>query len=248
MLGSKINLAAAGVYAIAINISTALTIPWRALSKIAFPLLAEYWKENDQPRMADFYRNTTRLLTTLGCWLALGIGLNLDFIYHLIHRPEYAIGTTAVLLLLMGRLFDSITGVNGLIVVTSPRYRYDLIFNISLALVTVGLNLLLIPALGLTGAALAALLSLTSINVARTWFVWYSYRMQPFTWRIPLIVGLAAVAGICGWLMPTLNSPFLTMLLRSGVLTVVYVGLLLMTNSAPEALPFLQKISSRFRH
>ncbi|WP_048825771.1 lipopolysaccharide biosynthesis protein [Hymenobacter sp. DG25B] len=248
MLGSKINLAAAGVYAIAINISTALTIPWRALSKIAFPLLAEYWKENDQPRMADFYRNTTRLLTTLGCWLALGIGLNLDFIYHLIHRPEYAIGTTAVLLLLMGRLFDSMTGVNGLIVVTSPRYRYDLIFNISLALVTVGLNLLLIPAWGLTGAALAALLSLTSINVARTWFVWYSYRMQPFTWRIPLIVGLAAVAGICGWLMPTLNSPFLTMLLRSGVLTVVYVGLLLMTNSAPEALPFLQKISSRFRH
>ncbi|TYZ10539.1 oligosaccharide flippase family protein [Hymenobacter lutimineralis] len=241
MVSSQLNLAAAGVYSIAFFISTALTLPARSLNKIAFPLLADYWKENALPRMAAFYRDTTRLNAVLGCYLALGIGLNLDFIYGLMNNPALQAGTTAVLVLLAARLFDGITGLNGLILVTSPRYRYDLLFNVSLALVTVGLNAVLIPRLGLTGAAVAFLLAIVSINLARTWFVWHSYRMQPFTVRIPLILLSAAVAGGAAWLMPAFNSALATMLLRSTVLTIVYAALILLTKSAPEATALLQK-------
>ncbi|MCC3159397.1 polysaccharide biosynthesis C-terminal domain-containing protein [Hymenobacter sp. 15J16-1T3B] len=244
MVGSKVNLKAAGVYTTAFFISTALTIPFRSLYKIAFPLLADYWKEQDMARMAAFYRSTTRLNTVLGCYLALGIGLNLDFIYSLM-KPEYAAGTTIVWVLLAGRLLDGITGVNGLIVVTSPRYRFDLVFNVALAAGTVGLNLLLIPPLGMVGAAWAALLALTSINVARTWFVWHAYRLQPFDGRIPLILGVAAATALAGWLVPPVHSPFVTMVLRSAALTLVYAAGLLLTRAVPEAQAALQKIRQR---
>ncbi|UOQ51068.1 lipopolysaccharide biosynthesis protein [Hymenobacter cellulosivorans] len=242
MVGAQISLAAAGIYGIAYNISTALTIPARSLNKIAFPLLAQYWKDQDLPRMADFYRDTTRLNTILGCYLALGIGLNLDFIYSLIKNPVYATGTTAVLLLLAGRLYDGITGVNGLIVVTSPRYRFDLIFNLSLAGITILLNRLLIPRLGITGSALATLFAIVSINTVRTWFVWYSYRLQPFTWRIPVVLAVAAGSGLLVWLLPTLPSKLLTMLLRGSVLTGLYGGALLGLGLVPEAQPLLRKL------
>jgi O-antigen/teichoic acid export membrane protein len=142
----------AGIYTIAFNISTALAIPFRALYKTAYPLVADYWKENATAKMLDFYRRTTRLTTALGAYLAVGIGLNLPFIYGLIHKPEYAAGTVAVLLLLVGRLTDGITGLNGIIVATSPRYRYDLVFNAGLAILVIALNALLIPRLGLAGA------------------------------------------------------------------------------------------------
>ncbi|KUG07390.1 lipopolysaccharide biosynthesis protein [Solirubrum puertoriconensis] len=244
MVGSKLNLGAAGVYSVAFFISTALTIPFRSLYKIAFPLLADYWKQHDLGRMAEFYRSTTRLNTVLGCYLALGIGLNLDFIYSLM-KPEYAAGATAVLLLLLGRLFDGITGVNALIVVTSPRYRYDLIFNASLAVLTVLLNLVLIPRYGLGGSAAATSLALVLINVARTWFVWHSYRLQPFDKRIPLLLGIAALAGLVGWLVPTFPSVWLTMFVRSAALTAVYGGLVLATQAVPEATPLLLTILGR---
>ncbi|MBX0290149.1 polysaccharide biosynthesis C-terminal domain-containing protein [Hymenobacter sp. HSC-4F20] len=246
MVGAQVSVAAAGIYVVAGNISTALAIPARSLNKVAFPLLADYWKQQDLPRMADFYRRATRLNTLIGCLLFLGISLNLDFIYSLMRNARYAEGTVVVVLLLGSKLFDGITGVNGLMVVTSPRYRFDLIFNVSLALLTIVLNGLLIPRLGMVGAAVAACVAQVSINVARTWFVWHSYRMQPFTWRIPLILGIAAVAGVAGWLMPTLSSALLTMLLRSTVLTLVYGGLILLTNSAPEATAFLRKLWERF--
>lgn len=246
MVGSKVDLDGAGIYGVAFFISTALVLPFRALYKIAFPLLADYWKENDLPRMADFYRSTTRLNTVLGCYLALGIGLNLDFIYAQM-KPAYAAGATAVLVLLAGRLFDGITGVNGLIVVTSPRYRYDLIFNASLALLTVLMNLLLIPRLGLTGAAVAAALALLLINIARTWFVWYSFGLQPFDRRVPLILALAAGAGLVAWLVPMTHNLLVTMLLRSTLLTVVYGGLLLATNAEPQVRLTLAKALDTLR-
>jgi O-antigen/teichoic acid export membrane protein len=234
MVGSTLSLAAAGIYLIATNISTALTLPFRALYKTAFPLIAEYWKEGNMAKMADFYQRTTRLNTILGCYLALGIGLNLDFIYNLIHRPVYATATTAVLLLLGGRLIDGITGVNGLIVVNSPRYRYDLVFNVSLAAGTVVLNWVLIPRLGLNGAALAYCIALTSINVARTAFVWRAYGLQPFDGRIFRILAVAVVAGFAVWALPAMPNAWLNLLWRGGVLSLVYGAGLLLIKAAPE--------------
>ncbi|SFP77396.1 lipopolysaccharide biosynthesis protein [Hymenobacter arizonensis] len=245
MVGAKISFAAAGIYLIATNISTALTLPFRALNKTAFALIAEYWKESDMGKMGLFYQRVTRVNTLLGCYLALGIGLNLDFIFGLIHRPEYAAGSTAVLLLLAARLFDGITGVNATIVVTSPRYRLDLLFNSSLAIAVVALNWLLIPRLGLNGAALSYGIALVSINVARTWFVWQRFGLQPFDGRIARILAVAAGAGLVAWALPETGNIWLTLLLRGGVLTVLYTAGVLLTHAAPEAEALLANLRNR---
>jgi len=231
---ARYGLDKAGVYNIAFNISTALAIPFRALYKTAYPLVADYWKENATAKMLDFYRRTTRLTTTLGAYLAVGIGLNLPFIYGLIHKPEYAAGTVAVLLLLVGRLTDGITGVNGIIVATSPRYRYDLLFNVGLAILVIGLNALLIPRLGLTGAALSNAVALGGINLLRTWFVWRSFGWQPFDKRIAYLLLLAAGAGAGAWVLPALPNIWLTLLMRGGVFTALYGGGLLLSGWVPE--------------
>ena len=247
MVSALLSLSAAGIYAIAFNMSTALALPFRALNKTAFPLIAEYWKAGKMSELAEFYRRCTRLNTTVGCYLALGIGLNLDFVYGLIGRPEYAAGATAVLLLLAGRLADGIAGVNGIIVVTSPRYRIDLLFNFSLAAAIVGLNWLLIPRLGLTGAALGNCLALVSINAARSLFVWRAYGLQPFTPLILRVLLVAAGAGAAAGALPALASPLGTLLLRGGTLTVLYGAGLWLSGAAPELRPLVLGVWQRRR-
>ncbi|MGI4875705.1 MAG: oligosaccharide flippase family protein [Janthinobacterium lividum] len=242
MLGSMKGLADTGIYSNALNISTALALPFRALYKTAYPLIAEYWKENATGKMLDFYQRTTRLNTALGAYLALGIALNLPFIYGLIQRPAYAVGSTAVLLLLTGRLTDGITGLNGLILGTSARYRYDLFFNLGLALLIIGLNYLLIPIWGLTGAALSNALALSGINLARSWFVWRSFGWQPFDRRIFFILVLAGGAGAVAWVLPGFPNIWLTLLLRGGVLTALYGTGLLATGLVPEVSALARKL------
>jgi O-antigen/teichoic acid export membrane protein len=231
-----------GVYSIAFNISTALAIPFRALYKTAYPLVADYWKENAAAKMLDFYRRTTRLTTALGAYLAVGIGLNLPFIYGLIHKPEYAAGTVAVLLLLLGRLTDGITGLNGIIVATSPRYRYDLVFSVSLAVLVIALNALLIPRFGLTGAALSNAVALGGINLLRTWFVWRSFGWQPFDRRVAYLLALAAGAGAVAWVLPDMPNIWLTLLMRGGVFTGLYGAGLLLSGWVPEVSAMAQKL------
>ena len=133
-------------------------------------------------------------------------------------------------------MFDGITGVNGIIVATSPRYRFDLVFNISLAAAVVVLNWILIPWMELAGAALAYCIALVSINTARTWFVWRSYGMQPFDGSIARILAVAAGAGFVAWVLPDTGNAFLTLLMRGGVLTVLYGAGVLLTGTAPEAI------------
>ncbi len=243
MLGSQRSFAEVGIYAIALNISTALAVPFRALYKTAYPLIAEYWKANDTVRMLDFYRRTTRLNTALGAYLALGIGLNLDFIYALIHRPEYAAGTVAVLLLLAGRLTDGITGVNGIILVTSPRYRFDLLFNVGLCASIISLNYLLIPHLGLAGAALSNCLALSGINLLRTWFVWRAYGWQPFDRRVLYLLLLAGAAGTVAALLPTPANSWQRLFERGGVFTVLYGGALLLSGLVPEVSSLARRVT-----
>ena len=247
MVSALLSLSAAGIYAIAFNMSTALQLPFRALNKTAFPLIAEYWKAGKMTEMADFYRRSTRLNTVVGCYLALGIGLNLDFVYGLINRPAYAVGSTAVLLLLAGRLADGIAGVHGIIVVTSPRSRLDLLFTFSLAATIGGLNWLLIPRLGLSGAALGNCLALVSINAARSVFVWRAYGLQPFTPLIFRVLLVAAVAGAAAWAWPSLASPLLTLLLRGGTLTVLYAAGLWLSGAVPELRPLVLGVWQRRR-
>ena len=118
---------------------------------------------------------------------------------------------------------------------TSPRYRFDLVFNITLASAVVALNWLLIPLYGLAGAALAYCVALVSINTVRTWFVWHHYGLQPFDGRIARILAVAAVAGAAAWALPDLGNLWLTMLLRGSVLTVLYAAGIFVTKASPEA-------------
>ena len=99
----------------------------------------------------------------------------------------------------------------------------------------VALNWLLIPRMQLAGAALAYCIALVSINTARTWFVWRSYGMQPFDGSTVRILAVAAVAGFAAWALPDTNNAFLTLLMRGGLLTVLYGAGVLLTGTAPEA-------------
>ena len=60
-----------------------------------------------------------------------------------------------------------------------------------------------------------------------------------------LFRSVAAGAGTAAWLLPDLGNPWLTLLLRGGVLTLLYATGVLLTGVAPEALPLLAKLRKR---
>jgi O-antigen/teichoic acid export membrane protein len=86
----------------------------------------------------------------------------------------------------------------------------------------IGLNYLLIPRYHGLGAAISYLLTVTGLNLVSWFYIKYRFKMQPFTYKHLLVIGIAAISWLAGqyfWRMPNV---FLDIVVRSGITTVVY--------------------------
>lgn len=159
--------------------------------------------------------------------------------------PEsYRAGRWVVLFLAGARLVDLATGINGIILATSDKYRWDLLFNLVLAGLTIWTNYIFIFVLGygMNGAALASMLSYIAINLARLFFVQWLYKIQPFNWGSVIITIVAAVALGASYLLPYLGNVFLDIAVRSVLITTIYGSLTIGLKIYPEMNLWLRKM------
>lgn len=227
MIAAKLNLSQAGIYTTIIYIATVMIFPYRSLQKIAMPLLARYWKERDMNAMEVLYKKSALINMIAGGILFLGLWLNIDSIFKFM-PAEFAQAKYAFLYLALGKYFDLATGLNGHITITSKKYKYDLWFTLLLVILTVIMNLVFIPIYGMTGASIAAMISLVLYNLLRLWFVQYNFKMQPYTldclWVLLITL---AVWGIV-YLIPNFHNKFVDIGVKSTVIVVLYGGAVLL--------------------
>ncbi|MBC5773615.1 oligosaccharide flippase family protein [Pontibacter sp. KCTC 32443] len=238
---SAVSLADNGIYTTSFYITSAIVTPALAIFKIAFPQVAEFWKDKNMPGLAKFYKQITLINLIIGLLLFIGIWANLDNLFSFM--PEtYSAGKYVVLFLAIARLVDLATGINGIILATSDKYRWDLLFNIVLAALTIWTNSIFIPLYGMNGAAFATMLSLIFINLLRMFFVLWAYKMQPFAWSSLGITIIALIALGVSYLIPYLGNVYLDIAVRSVAITIVYGSLALGFNVYPEMNVWVRKI------
>jgi O-antigen/teichoic acid export membrane protein len=119
-------------------------------------------------------------------------------------------------------LFNMATGLNASILFNSDKYRYGAVFLISLAVVVFALQMLLIPRMGLEGAAIATSLSAFLYNSMLTLTVWKFFRLQPFDRRNVMIAVLIVVCFFINYLIPDLRNQYLNIALHSAVISLIY--------------------------
>ena len=106
---------------------------------------------------------------------------------------------------------------------------------------TVVLNLWLIPLFGLNGAALATALAVFTLNLVQLLFVWWKFRMQPFSGRT--VVGLLVMGGVMagGSLIPRMGFLVLDAAVRSLICSAVYWVLVLRLHISEDVREYLER-------
>ena len=233
MIASKLSLMQTGIYGTIFLIATCLTYPYRSIQKITYPLVGRFWKNRDMKAVADLYDKTTLTMMVIGGGLLIFLWGNINSIFMFIPK-EYSIARTSFYLLCFAKYIDMITGLNGIITVTSKKYKYDLYFMLVLVIMTIVLNLVLIPIYGITGAALAAMISLVVYNLLRLIFVWYNFKMQPFTldclWVLLISIGTLAIVHF----IPFIGNKYISICINSAVIGIIYMGCMLFFRFSPE--------------
>ena len=125
------------------------------MHQITYPMTAELLNTSDINGLNKLYRKSSLTLFIIAGIIFTGIILNLLDLYALI--PEaYRGGFIVVLLIGLTKVFDALLGNNNAILYNSDYYKTLLLMGVLLAAVTILLNLWLIPAYGLNGAAMAS--------------------------------------------------------------------------------------------
>ena len=159
---AKMGLDYTGIFAIATYMAVMVSVPYRSLTSIAAPQLAASIKDNDKEQTSALIQQVTTNALLVGCTLFLIIWLNIDLIYHLLpNGATYSTARSAVFLLGLSQLLIATLSFSLSALNYSRFYAFTLLFSCLLTISAIVLNNMLIPTLGMTGAALGNLLSYT---------------------------------------------------------------------------------------
>ncbi|AKQ45255.1 hypothetical protein TH63_05765 [Rufibacter radiotolerans] len=245
MIAHYLGLDGVAYYTTGYFITSAIMVPSRGLNKIASPQVADYFKAGNFKALGRLYKNMTRVNMVVGFLLFLGIWCNVDNIFALMPK-DFSQGRYVILFMGLSRLFDLATGINGMILLTSHKYRYDLYFNLLMMALVAYTNYLLIPDYGISGAAFASMVVFIIYNFFRVVLVARFFKMQPFGWDSLQIVVISIVAFGASWLLPQLPHLLLDIAVRSVLITAVYGGLLVAFKVSPEVNNGIRKTLVRF--
>lgn len=223
MIGSMVDLGSTAVYAIAFYVGSVIAVPQRSITKIASPIIADLLKSKDYPAISDLYKRTALNQLIGGSLIYVGIWANLHNIIDLL-PGEYSGIYRVVVIIGLAKLFNMATGVNGTIILNSRHYRFDLYTNILLVFLTVFTNLLLIPPLGITGAAIATALSIFIYNVMKFIFVWIKFNMQPFHLNAVWVIIIAGVCLLIAEQIPYMINFFVDVIVRSLLILTLFTS------------------------
>lgn len=225
MVAGLLGEVSTGLYFNILVMAAVIDIPSQAIGKIAGPIISKSFNENNREEIKSIYTKGSINSLIIGILIFLGIWFNLDAIVSLSAKPEAFVGAAQIFLFLgLAKLIDGLTGINTHILLYSKYYKYNLLFLLILGILNVALNLILVNKFGIAGAAMATFISLTMYNFIKYLFIKVRLDLSPFNWNTLKVIIIGAFVFGLLFILPMPESNVLSILLRSVVISVIFVG------------------------
>lgn len=234
MIGKFLPAKYVSFYTISLALSAVIKMSSRALAPISFPLLASAWTENNLKEIKMLYQKTSLSQMILGGMSFVLIWASIDELE--LELPEqFRHIKYVVFWLCLGNWINIASGINGMIIMTSSKYKFNFYLNLVLIVFACIFNIILIPEEGIVGAAKATCFSLILFNLIKFIYVHMKWRMQPFTWA-HLISGIVILLFLLGadQIGNLSDNSRVSMVLTTVLFGSTMLSLLLVTKIAPD--------------
>lgn len=252
MIAAMLGTMETGVYTTIVFLTSAVMVPYRSLIRIGSPLIADYWKERNIPKMEELYKRVSSVTLSIGLACFLLLWMNRDFLLQLLPADKRAVfepGKYVFLFVMIGRLMDMYGGLNGSIFGSSKKYRYDLLFTIILIALVWLLNLWLIPTWGMIGAAISTGLAYVGYNLGRMIFVYYSLGIHPFNRQQLYLFLLAFLTLTIGWLVESIQLGYLmNLIVQCSIFLLCFVLPIWYFKLEENSVQFIQNFVAKWRN
>lgn len=182
-----------GIFTVASTLSMVGSMFFSSVGNISTPIIADLHSQGLFSQMKSYYQTTTR-------WMVLfNLPVFMTSIFFAkpllgIFGDDFTSGEASMMILAFGTLAYTGTGIGSNILDMTDHQRINTVNSVLMVLVTIVLNVLLIPVWGVNGAAAAWSLSTILVNFVCLIEVWVFVGMQPYNLSFykPIAAGLVA--------------------------------------------------------
>ena len=171
--------AQAGAYALAFNLSAIVILPRVAVNTQFAPMVADRFARGDTAGVQALLNHASLWAMLAAAGLAVALWFVAAPLLPLVFGPA-VVGALPVLgILLIGQVIASGAGSQIFLLTMSGQERLAAIVLIGFALADIAASVMLVPPLGLSGAALATSATLVGMNIAFALLVWRRLGVTP---------------------------------------------------------------------
>lgn len=195
MLAYFLDTTATGVYAVAQVLAGSFSMVLVAINFLYLPVISGIFAAGELDRMRRIYR----LVTTWGVICIFPVCLLVVFLptnFLNLFGARYGEGARALQILVAGSLINVGTGPVGTTLLATGQTRSNLLITFIGTVISISLGLLLIPAVGLIGAATAQVLSGLIVNGLNLLLVYKMYRHHPFSRHFAYVFMVGLVCSV----------------------------------------------------
>ncbi len=243
MISTQLGAEANGQFNLMHFISNAVFIPALSLLEILTPYISKAGLANKLEEMSKWYRKSVNNMLTITLWVSLCIFFCYDDLIQLLpHREKFYELKLCLGFLLIGRVVDAATGINHHILNFSKYYRFELWLLFGLVLLNIYLNIILIPFMGISGAALATMISVSVFNIVKTWFIYIKLKLQPYDKSLIYHLLLVAISFLIIPIIPDMGSPFFSIIIKSICQSILILFFITQLNLSEDINKYLQQL------
>lgn len=247
LVASFAGLDALAVYTAAEFVTRVIANPRYLFDYIIAPVVSEALATNDLARVRYNLALVTRWVVTACSPVAVTVVVLRAEILGL-YGAAFVAGAGTLVILAITNLIVGGLGLTPYVLSMRGRSRLFLINNFCAAAVNIAVGLVLVPRMGISGAAIAVLISTGGFQVALTIEAWMLERVHPFTTSLlkPIGAAVASFAVEC-----TLRASMhpgaarVTFVIVAGVIS--FLAALFAFGLAPEERDVVRKLVGRLR-
>ncbi|WP_319591540.1 oligosaccharide flippase family protein [uncultured Draconibacterium sp.] len=250
LINKYLSLEYVGIFSVCALFASILFVPSRSTVKIAVGIIAQAWKDNNTDKIQEIYKKASLTQTIIGTLIFAGILVNLNSIFTIL--PErYALGKWVLIIYSFGMLIRVSNTTGGNIISTSKYYRVMALIIASQIIYTVLFHTTFIPMWGITGAAIAVLMTYFVRSLIVVTYLKVKMGFFCYSYKHLLVLIFAAVSVLLARLIPDSKYLVLNILIKSGTVTILYTSVIVGLNVSDEITELYRKgitlILSKFK-
>lgn len=233
MLSKLTGSAEVGIYTTVNFFASLMIIPVKGLSKITNSIIAEHFKNNNLKAIKSIYDKSAINFLIIGMFLLGNLLLLIPFIFNVILK-DYAAGIGVLIFIGLANLLKMATGVKFILIGNSQFYKWNTLILIIFIITLVITNLIFIPIHGITGAAIASLISSIIYQLTGVLFVKKKFDVWPFELNYFKAFFILTSIFITVYLIPLSVIPEFGSIVKSSVFSILAITIILKLKISTE--------------